>query len=224
MIRTTDQLIDKIAQELVWRRRELTDLRALVQQFRDDPLRLRVLTRGAVALLYAHWEGFVKASASHYLEYVSSNRLPYRRLTANFVGLALRSKFTELGSSTKISSATVLADFFCTALDRQSNVPYKGVVDTKSNLSSIVLQDIIAALGLDGSQFATRLKFIDSNLVNPRNHIAHGEDMNLTVDEYISLHDEVIILIETFRNEIENASVLRRYERSPEENIPLVAN
>jgi len=57
MIRTSDQLIDKIAQELVWRRRELTDLRAMVQQFRDEPLRSRVLVRGAVALLYAHWGG-----------------------------------------------------------------------------------------------------------------------------------------------------------------------
>ena len=220
MIRTTDQLIDKIAEELVWRRRELTDLRALVQQFRDEPLRLRVLIRGAVALLYAHWEGFVKASASHYLEYVASTRLPYRRLSANFVGLALRSKFSELSASEKISSANTLADFFCTALDRQSNLPYKRVVDTKSNLSSTVLQDIIAALGLDGSQFATRLQFIDSNLVNPRNHIAHGEATNLNVDEYLLLHDEVITLIETFRNEIENASVLRRYERFPEENVP----
>lgn len=219
MIRTTEQLIDKVAQELVWRRRELTDLRALVQQFRDEPLRLRVLVRGAVALLYAHWEGFVKASASHYLEYVASTRLPYRRLAANFVGLTLRTKFAELGASEKISSANALADFFCTALDHQARVPYKKVIDTKSNLSSTVLQDIIAALGLDGSQFATRLKFIDSNLVNPRNHIAHGEAIDLTVDEYLLLHDEVITLIEIFRNEIENASVLRRYERLAGKNV-----
>jgi len=214
VIQTTDQLIDKIAQDFVWRRRELTDLRALVQQFRDQPLRLRVLIRGAVPLLYAHWEGFVKVSASHYLEYVASIRLPYRRLAANFVGLTLRAKFAELGASEKLSSASSLAEFFCTALDRQSVVPYKRGIDTKSNLSSIVLQDIIAALGLDGTQFATRLRFIDSNLVNPRNHIAHGEATNLTVDEYLVLHDEVIVLIETFRNEIENASVLHRYERA----------
>lgn len=214
MIRTTDQLVDKIAQELIWRRKELTDLRALVQQFRDEPLRARVLIRGAVALLYAHWEGFVKASASHYLEYVASTRLPYRRLSANFVALTLRAKFTELGASGKVSSANAIADFFCTAMDRQANVPYKKIIDTKSNLSSSVLQDIVAALGLDQSQFSTRLKFIDSNLVNPRNHIAHGEALDLTSDEYMVLHEEVISLIETFRNEIENASVLRRYERA----------
>lgn len=214
MIRTADQLLDRIAQELVWRRKELTDLRALVQEFRNEPLRLRVLIRSAVALLYAHWEGFVKASSSHYLEYVASTRLPYRKLAANFVGLTLRSKFIELGASEKVSSGNALAEFFCTALDCQANVPYKKVIDTKSNLSSTVLLDIIAALGLDASQFSTRLKFIDTNLVNPRNHIAHGEAMNLSLDEYLTLHDEVISLIETYRNEVENASVLRRHERA----------
>lgn len=89
MIRTTDQLVDRIAEDLVWRRRELSDMRALVQQT-GAPLRTRVLIRAAVAMLYAHWEGFVKKSGSYYLEFVSSHRLPYKNLSANFVGLTLR--------------------------------------------------------------------------------------------------------------------------------------
>ena len=213
MIRTTDQLTDKIAEDLVWRRRELTNLRALVQEFQGNPIRSRVLIRSAVALLYAHWEGFVKKSSSYYLEYVASHRLPYGKLAANFVGLTLRAKFFELGASEKISGGNALADFFCTALNRQSNVPYKKGVDTKSNLSSKVLIDILDALGLDASQFSTRLNFIDANLVNPRNHIAHGEALDMSVEEYLTLHDDVMTLIETYRNEVENASVLRRFER-----------
>ncbi|MCG2741015.1 MAG: hypothetical protein L6300_12400 [Syntrophaceae bacterium] len=213
MICTTDQLIEKIAEDLVWRRKELTELKALVQDFQGKPMRSRILIRGAVALLYAHWEGFVKKSSSYYLEYVASHRLPYKRLAANFVGLTLRSKYLELGASGKISGGNALADFFCTGLDRQSNVPYKKVVETKSNLSSKVLIDILDALGLDSSQFATRLNFIDTNLVNPRNHIAHGEALNISVMEYLTMHDDVLALIETYRNEIENASVQRLFER-----------
>lgn len=212
MIRTIDELLDRIAGELVWRRRELTDMRALVQES-SSQLRVRVVVRAGVTLLYAHWEGFVKAVASHYLEYVASHRIPYRRLAPNFVALSLRSKFNELGASEKLSGATALADFFCTSLDVQSRVPYKNMVDTKSNLSSKVLQDILTALGLDHTNFQTRLNFIDSSLVNPRNHIAHGEYLSLTVDEYLELHDDVIALIEIFRNEIENSCVLRRFER-----------
>lgn len=213
MIRTTEQLIDKIAEDLIWRRKELTDLKALVQEYQGDLLRSRVLIRAAVALLYAHWEGFVKKSSSNYLEYVASHRLPYKKLAANFVGLTLRSKFFELGASEKISGGNALAEFFCTALDRQSNVPYKNAVNTKSNLSSKVLIDILDALGLDATQFDTRLKFIDTNLVNPRNHIAHGEVLDMSVEDYLNLHDDVLALIETYRNEVENASVLRRFER-----------
>lgn len=213
MIRTTSDLVDRIADDLVWRRRELSDLRALVQES-DGQLRSRVVIRSAVALLYAHWEGFVKKASAFYLEFVASHRLPYRRLSPNFVGLTLRSKFSELSASEKMSGGNALADFFCTSLDRQSNVPYRNVIDTKSNLTSKVLIDILAALGLDQAQFSTRLNFIDSNLVNPRNHIAHGESLFVSADEYLVLHDDVIALIETFRNEVENSSVLKRFERA----------
>jgi hypothetical protein len=213
MIRTTDELIDRIAADLVWRRKELSELRGMVQES-DGQLRSRVVIRSAVALLYAHWEGFVKKSSAYYLEFVASHRLPYRRLAPNFVGLTLRSKFFELAVNEKVSGGNALADFFCTALDKQSNVPYRNVIDTKSNLSSKVLLDILSALGLDHAAFVTRLNFIDSNLVNPRNHIAHGEELSVSVDEYLQLHDDVITLIETFRNEVENSSVLKRYERA----------
>lgn len=212
MIRTVEHLIDRIAAELTWRRRELTDLRVLVQQS-DGSMRSKVVVRASVALLYAHWEGFVKKVAGFYLEYVSSHRLPYRRLKPNFVALSLRTKFEALGANGKVSAANELAEFFCTKLEAQSNIPYKNIVDTKSNLSSKVLLDILSALGLSAASFETRLHFIDANLVNPRNHIAHGETEFLTVDEYLQLHEDVISLIEQFRNEVENSSVQRSFER-----------
>lgn len=213
MIRTTDQLLAKVAEDHIWRRKELTELKALVQTSQGDILRSRVLIRAAVALLYAHWEGFVKKSSTHYLEYVASHRLPYKNLATNFVGLTLKSKFFELGASEKISGGNALAKFFCTELDHRSYVPYKNAVDTKSNLSSKVLIDILDALGLDARQFDTRLKFIDTNLVNPRNHIAHGEGFDMSIDDYLALHDGVLALIGTYRNEVENASVSGHFKR-----------
>lgn len=213
MIRTPEDLVDRIAEELVWRRRELTDMRALVQD-NSNPVRRNVAIRAGVALLYAHWEGFVKVTASYYLEYVASLRIPYERLTPNFVALALRAKFDSMNASVKISSANELADFFCSSLSVPSNIPYKTAVNTKSNLSSKVLEDILMALGLDVSKFETKNNFIDKSLLKSRNFIAHGEALNLTVSEYLSMHDFVLELIETFRNEIENSSVSRSFERA----------
>lgn len=212
MIRTTDELLEKVGTELIWRRKELSELKGLVQETRGQ-LRSRVIIRSAVALLYAHWEGFVKKSSSYYLEFVSSHRLPYGKLAPNFVALSIKSKFVELAASEKISGANGLADFFCNSLEKQSYVPYKGAVDTKSNLSSKVLQDLLSALGLPPTNFSTRMNYIDSNLVNPRNHIAHGEDFNLSIDEYMDLHESVMALLETYKNEVENAAVLKTYQR-----------
>lgn len=214
MIRTTDELIEKVGSDLIWRRKELSELKGLVQETQGQ-IRSRVIIRSAVALLYAHWEGFVKKASAYYLEFVSSHRLPYGRLAPNFVALALKAKFHELSASEKISGANLLAEFFCTSLNKQSNVPYKGAVDTKSNLSSKVLQDILSALGIPHNNFSTRMNFIDSNLVNPRNHIAHGEDFNLNTQECMDLHDAVMSLLETYKNEVENAAVLKSYERAP---------
>lgn len=214
MIRTTDELIDRVGKDLIWRRKELSELKGLVQETQGQ-IRFRVIIRAAVALLYAHWEGFVKKSSSYYLEFVSSHRLPYGKLASNFVALTLKSKFNELAASEKISGANLLADFFCTSLNRQSNVPYKGAVDTKSNLSSKVLQDILSTLGIPQVNFSTRMNFIDSNLVNPRNHIAHGEDFDLSAAEYMELHEAVMSLLETYKNEVENAAVLKSFERVP---------
>lgn len=213
MIRTTDELIEKIGSDLIWRRKELSELKGLVQETQGQ-IRSRVVIRSSVALLYAHWEGFVKKVSVYYLEFVSSHRLPYGRLASNFVALALKAKFNELAASEKISGANLLADFFCTSLNKQSNVPYKGAVDTKSNLSSKVLQDILSSLGISHSNFSTRMNFIDSNLVNPRNHIAHGEHFELSASDYMELHDAVMSLLETYKNEVENAAVLKSYERA----------
>lgn len=211
MIRTESELVDKIAEDLVWRKRELTDLRALIQK-ENNEIRTKVLIRAAIALLYAHWEGFVKKISTYYLEYVASHRLPYRKLSSNFIGLTLRKKFVDLGANEKLSAANDIADFFCTKMDNRSNIPYQKGVDTKANLTSKVLLDIIEALGLDKSIFSTRLHFIDSKLVERRNHIAHGESLEINVEEYLDLHDEVIGLIEAYRNEIENSSNQKKYE------------
>ena len=170
MIRDTDHLLQSIASALVWRRKELTELRALIEGLDDKPLRQRVMIRSAVALLYAHWEGFVKKVGGYYVEYVASKHLPYKDLTPNFVALTLRSKFATLHANGKISGGNALADFFCSSLDSRSNIPYKTAIDTKSNLSSTVLSDIIDTLGLDIGDFITRFHFIDSNLVKRRNY------------------------------------------------------
>ncbi|GGZ60752.1 hypothetical protein GCM10008101_13410 [Lysobacter xinjiangensis] len=211
-MRTLDDLLTAIAEDLIWRRKELTELRAMIQTHRGQ-LKEKVLIRAAVALLYAHWEGFVKRCASSYLQYVSYQRVDGDKLALNFLNLAARSKALEYIKQGDHKMGMELASFYLSCAGKQARVPYKKVISTQSNLSSSVLKDILETLGLDEDRFSIRMTFIDSNLVNPRNHVAHGESLDVAPADYESLHDDVLGLIEAFRNEIENAAATQAYLR-----------
>jgi hypothetical protein len=75
----------------------------------------------------------------------------------------------------------------------------------------VVLRDIIWTLGLDIAPYETKSKLIDESLVDRRNHIAHGEPLDIGVAEYLVLHDEVMNLLEGFRNQIQNAAATNRF-------------
>ena len=209
-MRTLEDLFRAIADDLIWRRKELTELRALIQ-IHHGRLKERVLIRSAVALLYAHWEGFVKRCSTNYLEFVSYQRIECDKIASNFLALAARAKATEYIKHGDIQMGIRLADFYLDCAGKQAKVPYKKIINTQSNLSSEVLRDILSILGLDTTKFNTRMPFIDSNLVNPRNHVAHGEALNITSAEYEILHEDVLSLIESFRTEVENAAATKAY-------------
>ena len=98
-IRTTEQLVDEMAAEISWRRKELTDLRYLVESSSGRKIRQDVMTRAGVALLYAHWEGFVKAAAEMYLELVwSFQRCKNAELANNILVIVLRARLNAAQS------------------------------------------------------------------------------------------------------------------------------
>jgi antitoxin (DNA-binding transcriptional repressor) of toxin-antitoxin stability system len=213
-MRTKEQLIQKIDDELIWRRKELSDFKAVIQQQAQNPLRLSVLLRAGVTLLYAHWEGFVKISGTYYLQYVAAQRRPGLELRANFIAIKLKSQISEASKSKKISSAEQLIDFFCTRLADDLKIPHKGIVDTEANLSSSVLKEILWILGLERTSFETKSVLIDKSLVARRNFIAHGEPLDIELDDYLDLHDEVLSMIATFRTLLQNAAVQNEFLRS----------
>jgi hypothetical protein len=63
-IRTAEQLYDVLAADLIWRKKELSAYKLAMEAAERSPDRRQAFLRGAVALLYAHWEGFVSWSRS----------------------------------------------------------------------------------------------------------------------------------------------------------------
>lgn len=213
-MKTKAELQQATDDDLIWRRRELFNIRTAIEDANGNAQRQSALLRAGVALLYAHWEGFVKRCGTYYLEYVASQGRKGRELTANFIAIRFKTRLAEAAKSKKVSSTNELVEYFTSKLDERLRLPHKGIVDTQSNLSSTVLREIVWTLGLDVSPFETKSQLIDNRLVDRRNHIAHGEPLDIGVAEYIQLHDEVIALMDEFRNQVQNAVATDQYLRT----------
>ncbi|MBN1365885.1 MAG: hypothetical protein JW976_13840 [Syntrophaceae bacterium] len=213
-ITTEEQLTDKLCEEQAWRKKELANLRALLESKKDVYDKEKVLSRCGIAILYAHWEGFIRHAAESYLEFVSMQGLKHRELRNNFLSILIREKLKKGSDSLKSPILDEVTKFFMTELDAQARVPYRFIIDTQSNLSSTVLREIMYILGLDYKPYETKGVIIDKKLLDRRNHIAHGSYLIVDIKEYFMLHDAVIEMINLFKNQIENAVCMKQYART----------
>ncbi len=212
-IRTLEDLSDKLAQDLAWRKRELAEIKSLVEAKKDvSDQRHKVLVRSAVCILYSHWEGFVKLAANAYVEYVRLKKLTYQDISTNFLALAMKEKLKEAKETNKPSLYIPVCQFLISELNERCSLP-KDPISTASNLNSEILKEIADILGIDFSPYLTKSKLIDEKLLKTRNEIAHGEYSGVDRNEYIELHQETINLLDLFKNQIENAAIEERFKR-----------
>ena len=124
-IRTTEQLSDKLSTDLAWRKKELSEVKSLVETRKVSPQRHNALIRSGICILYAHWEGFVKLASNSYLEYVAMQKLRYDQLNSNFLALAMKTKLNEARDTNKPSLYIPVCDFFISNLNTKCSLPYK---------------------------------------------------------------------------------------------------
>ena len=211
-IRSLYELSERLEENLAWRKKELSALFLLIQGARDH--QRFALRRAAVAILYAHWEGFVKTSADFYLELVARQGHRYRELKTNFVTLACRNALIDAGISKKTYIQAQVVDFLILNQDEKCNFPFKGILST-SNLNAEVLRDIFFTTGLTYEAFwASKEPLLDGSLLRLRNDIAHGRRVIVDQQTYDQLHNLVVDLITFFKDTIENAAAQKAYLRA----------
>jgi len=145
-IRTSQQLDDSLSRDLAWRKKELITLRLLHDGARDHQQEL--LRRAGVALLYAHWEGFVKSAGTAYVEFVARQNLRYRDLQPNFIAIGAKKHLEQFAASSRGTILCAAGEFFVNQLGDRARLVWETAVETKANLSAQLTRDIIVLLGL----------------------------------------------------------------------------
>lgn len=199
----------RLDRDLGWRKKELTALRFLVESAQET--QANVVLRAAIALLYAHWEGFVKEAAKAYLVYVSQQKLKLNQLQPNFIAISARGEIIACASARRVTVHTKLVRALTMDRERQARLPSRGVIATRSNLRAAVLHEIVESLGLDFAPFELKAKPVIDRLVKARNGIAHGRGNTVSRDDYVVFHSEVLALLDVFRDQVSGAIAGRAF-------------
>ena len=123
----------------------------------------------------------------------------------------MKSDINKFGETKKTSVHKKFIDDIYLKKDEESQIPYKNVIKTDSNLKMEVFKEIAATIGIDDTPYILKKMLIDQRLLGYRNKIAHGErfealDGVSTVSDYLELHMTVLELIDQFANNIKEAA------------------
>ncbi|MEM5341474.1 MAE_28990/MAE_18760 family HEPN-like nuclease [Paraburkholderia azotifigens] len=211
-LRTAAQFQDYLDFEFSWRLKEIADMKVAVKSTRNISISERTLTRAALALLYAHWEGFVKNAATAYLNFVDCQGLKYAELKSCFVVFGVKKRLAELVESRQAEPTVAALDFLRKELGERAQLRYETAINTGSNLSSLVFKNIFLSLGMAPEWYEAKFNLIDESLLKRRNHIAHGEYIDVSPDDWRALADEVIAMLRQVKTDLENAMTLDSFK------------
>lgn len=212
-IRTVEALDDAISAEIAWRKQELSTVLKQIHQSNGPALKANL--RSAIVILYAHWEGWVKAVARLYIRYVKTRALPYDQLSIAFFGTALKTKMSAIDETSSPLIHNSFAAFIRENLSERASLS-EALVRTDSNLSSNVFLAVVDRLGLQRRvQYTLRANMIDYELVNRRNTVAHGEYLDLDANAFRTLRENTLDLLELFTDDVRNAASTGRHLKVP---------
>ncbi len=218
--RTLSQFSDNLDAELDWRRQELLVLKNAIPAQESNP-KQKSFIRAGITMLYAHWEGFVKNTATHYLNYVALRGLSVQELHPAFVARIMRGKAND---KKQVEQDIERIAFVLSQLDKKVHIPDTSI-STKSNLKFKVFEDILTDLGLSINNIepfedAVQHKEINTivvkntidKLVGDRNEIAHGKYLSITYEEFIQSYKLIINVFETLKKRFIDLAEQEKYK------------
>lgn len=211
-IKSASQLLDHLDTDMAWRLKEVSELRSAVSSARGKNVDVHV--RAGIAMLYAHWEGFVKGAANAYIAYLSHRGDRNRDLQDCFVALGMKSLIGQMAASGRASTSVAAVAFFRNEQDQRIKLA-NATVSSDSNLNSAVFKNIAEWVGIGWEQYSTRFQLVDETLLATRNGIAHGEYLQIDAARFHSVVDEILEMLRWFKTDIENAVSRQSFLRTP---------
>lgn len=210
-LRTLSDFQEQLDRELSWRQKEITNLILFSKQ--NNGLAASTVVRVSLPAVYAHFEGFVKRSCEAYINFVAHQRLNCNEMSNPFVVLSAKSHISNLVESNKAVVVQEAARFMIDEVANRARISRSESVDTKSNLSSVVLENILLSVGIAFHPYETRNRFIDEELLARRNKIAHGEYLDIDINAFQTIATDVLALLRAVKTDLENAASLEAYRR-----------
>lgn len=207
-------LQDKLDEDLSWRKKELLEFKHVLS---NTELHETLYVRAGIALLCAHFEGFIRLAANYYVVYVSYKKIPIKNIKNNFLALKLKNKFLECSKTEKTSVHMSLFNKLEQIQEDCFFVKYSEgakIISTDSSPSSEVICEIMKSIGLDFLPFESKKNYIDYNLLKNRHEIVHGERTSLTKVDFLDTFTIIMDIIEEFKNIILNAAEGELYLKS----------
>jgi hypothetical protein len=196
--------------DLIWRRKELSDMKAAIKAA-DVPSK-SVLLRAIIAMSYAHWEGYVRTCANRYFEHLTLRKRPFVEFERQIYVNSMLGRLDALhrGRVSLEERCKLINDILDGESGRFSYLNPK-LIDTRSNLNTDVIKDICIICGVDSDHFEDNRTFLDVLLLKRRNAIAHGQVEYIRADEIDVLVANILALMSVFRNLLENKVYTNAY-------------
>ena len=201
-IRTQSNFLNALNDEFLWRHKELLDFRFYART--TNSIFSKTLIRAGVPLAYAHWEGFVKNGTELLLNFVSHQGLKNIELADVYYVNSIKNNLTTLQTAHRSVAAISAACLIRDSHEALAKISHKNFVDTSSNLSSDVFEQLASSIGISTAAYLHLYPYIDESIVNQRNKIAHGEYLQLDLANFHALTDRVSDLLRMYKTDLEN--------------------
>jgi HEPN superfamily protein len=199
-----------VTEDFTWRVKELSDLKQVIRL--SGTSYAPVARKAALALVYAHWEGYVVFVAGAYLTYIAKRKRVLSTLMPSLHAVSLTSHIQEWQKQKDtIGLRLKMIETFRSMQGQQFKKVPNGSINAGGNLNFERFADICKVMMVDAATIITDQDYLDSEIVGVRNRIAHGGNIVVSDERLAKASDFVLSSMRSFRTDIEKCVLSRTF-------------